>query len=114
VYIHDGYLQKGIASALYTCLFDILKRQGFRNLYAVINLPNERSVAFHERLGFKWFATYEQVGYKLGKWKNVGWWRYIVNDFGMEPDPPIAFRDLNKDFLGNLFTQKAVEIKNDE
>ncbi|MBL0070186.1 MAG: GNAT family N-acetyltransferase [Chitinophagaceae bacterium] len=54
---------------LYSTLFEILKRQGFRNVYAVINLPNEKSVAFHERLSFTYFATHEQVGYKLGKWK---------------------------------------------
>ncbi len=88
VYIHDDFLQKRIGYVLYQALFEILKLQGFRNIYAVINLPNDRSVKFHEKCGFVWFATYEQVGYKLGKWKNVGWWRKVINEFSMEPEAP--------------------------
>ena len=95
VYISNDFKRSGIARTLYTELFGLLKKQGFRNAYAVINLPNDPSVAFHESMGFTWFATYEQVGYKLGKWKNVGWWRKILNEFTMEPDAPIPFRVIN-------------------
>ncbi len=110
VYIHDDYQRAGIARALYTALFDILKKQGFRNVYAVINLPNEKSVTFHERCGFSHFATYEKVGYKLGKWKNVGWWKLSINDYGNEPEAPVRFADLNKDFLPALFREKIKMI----
>ena len=80
-------------------------------MYAVINLPNEKSVAFHENLGFHYFATYEQVGYKLGKWKNVGWWRLIINEFGDEPAAPVKFSELKKDFLADLLIEKAAGIR---
>lgn len=105
VYIHPSYLRNGLASTLYTALFAILQRQGFRNVYAVINLPNDRSVALHERMGFRHFATYEQVGYKLGQWKNVGWWRLVLNDFDAVPDAPVPFNELNKDFLPALLEE---------
>lgn len=111
VYIHDDFHRRGIAQALYTSLFEILSKQGFRNVYAVINLPNDRSVALHEKLGFIYFATYEQVGYKLGKWKNVGWWRLILNDFGDEPAAPIPFEKMDKNFLPALFREKAGLLK---
>ena len=111
VYIHDDFQRSGIARALYTALFEILKRQGFRNIYAVINLPNDKSVAFHESCGFEYFATYEKVGYKLGKWKNVGWWRLIVNEFGMEPEAPVKFAELDRTFLPALLEEKTREIK---
>ena len=107
VYIHDDFQRAGIARALYYCLFEILMKQGFRNVYAVINLPNDKSVAFHESFGFKYFATYEQVGYKLGKWKNVGWWRLILNEFGDEPDAPQKFQDMNKDFIPGLLINQS-------
>lgn len=110
IYIADEFKGTGVARALYEALFDILKKQGFRNVYAVINLPNDTSVAFHEKCGFTYFATYEQVGYKLGKWKNVGWWRLILNDFGDEPGPPVKFSELNKNFLPGLFAQKSSKI----
>jgi len=110
VYIHDDFHRAGIARALYTALFEILKRQGFRNVYAVINLPNEKSVQFHESCGFKWFATYEKVGYKLGKWKNVGWWQLSVNEYVDDPAAPIKFSELNKDFLHVLFQEKTKSV----
>lgn len=111
VYIHDDFLRAGIASVLYGALFGILKVQGYRNVYAVINLPNDRSVALHERCGFRYFATYEQVGYKLGQWKNVGWWRLILNEFGDEPAPPVPFAKLDQAFLPALFDKQAALIR---
>lgn len=102
VYIHDDFQQMGIGKKLYTALFLILAKQGYRNVYAVINLPNEKSIVFHESMGFAWFATYENVGYKLGRWKNVGWWRLVLNEFDHELTPPVTFKDLDKSFLTGL------------
>jgi phosphinothricin acetyltransferase len=110
VYIHDDFLKAGIATALYTALFVILKQQGFCNVYAVINLPNERSVKLHEKMGFEHFAAYKNVGYKLGKWKNVGWWQLIINDYTHEPSPPTSFEELNKDFVPDLFGKCSKKI----
>ncbi len=111
VYVQEESVRAGVARALYESLFEILKTQGFRNVYAVINLPNDRSVAFHEKCGFRYFATYEQVGYKLGKWKNVGWWRFILNEFGDEPAAPVPFSKLDKEFITPLFDGKAKRIR---
>jgi L-amino acid N-acyltransferase YncA len=111
VYVHDDHQRAGVASALYKALFDMLRLQGFRNVYAVINLPNDRSVAFHERLGFRYFATYEQVGYKLGKWKNVGWWRLILNDFGDEPAPPVPFSQLEDAWVNDILQKNSTLVK---
>lgn len=111
VYIHDDFHRKGIAAALYKALFEILKKQGFHNVYAVINLPNDPSVALHESLGFQWFATYEKVGYKLGRWKNVGWWRLVINEFIQEPPDPVAFSAMDKAFLPALFDKYKSQIR---
>lgn len=102
IYLAEQFMSSGIATRLYAALFDILKLQGYRNVYAVINLPNDRSVRFHEKMGFKWFATYEKVGYKLGKWKDVGWWVLIVNDYDLEPSSPIPFSKLTDDSVGEI------------
>jgi phosphinothricin acetyltransferase len=107
IYIHDDFQKQKIGKALYKTLIEIFKRQGYRNVYAVINLPNDKSVRFHENCGFKYFATYENVGYKLGRWKNVGWWQLILNKYNIEPEPPVKFSVLNKDFLPNLFEEKS-------
>lgn len=91
VYIANGYFGKGVAALLYNKLFALLRAQGFMNVYAVINLPNERSVAFHEKMGFRYLATYPNVGYKLGKWKNVGWWQLQLNEYISEPPTPVPY-----------------------
>jgi L-amino acid N-acyltransferase YncA len=99
VYIHEDHLRSGIGRTLYTALFSILKAQGFITVYAVINLPNDRSVAFHESMGFKYFATFEKVGYKLGNWKDVGWWQLQLNDYTAEPAAPIKFSMLDQKII---------------
>jgi L-amino acid N-acyltransferase YncA len=111
VYIHDDFQKKGIAKALYTALFGILKMQGYRNVYAVINLPNDKSVQLHESCGFKWFVTYENVGYKLGKWKDVGWWQLTINEYSHEPAPPLKFSEIDKSLLPSIFQSAEKLLK---
>jgi phosphinothricin acetyltransferase len=106
VYIHNDHHRSGIARALYSSLFSILKVQGFTNVYAVINLPNDPSIALHESMGFKYFATYEKVGYKLGKWKNVGWWQLQLNDYLQEPPAPLKLSEMSHEMLKELLNSK--------
>jgi phosphinothricin acetyltransferase len=102
VYIHEQFQRMGIARDLYTKLFTILKLQGFTTVYAVINLPNDPSVAFHETMGFRYFATYEKVGYKLGKWKNVGWWQLQLNEYLNEPAAPVKFSAITNEVMNSF------------
>lgn len=73
IYIDPDYQGRGIATALYTALFQLLKLQGYCNLYAVITLPNDASVALHKHFGFEEMATMKKTAYKLGKWHDVLW-----------------------------------------
>ena len=107
VYIHKDHHRKGIASILYKKLFAILKMQGFTTVYTVINLPNDESVALHEKMGFEYFATYKNVGYKLGKWKNVGWWQLQLNDYLDAPVPPVKFSAVSNQTLEKLLKEKS-------
>ena len=110
-YVHDDFQRRGVAKALYTALIEILQLQGFRNLYAVINTPNERSVTFHEQMGFTFFANYENVGYKLGKWKTVGWWQLQLNDYTMEPAAPIKFSEMDQKIIEEIFRSAEKLLK---
>jgi phosphinothricin acetyltransferase len=102
VYIHDDFRRKGIAKALYSALFRILNQQGYFNVYAVINLPNDNSVRLHEACGFSWFANYENVGFKLGQWKTVGWWQLKLRDYTQDPAAPIPFAMLPPEKVAEL------------
>lgn len=110
VYIHDRFKGLGIGSALYKVLFDILRIQGMRNVYAGITLPNEASIQLHERLGFELFATYENVGYKTDGWKTVGWWRLQLNDYELNPAPPCMFSMMDPGQFDGMFQKTADRI----
>ena len=72
--IRDSYHQRGIGRKLYTQLFETVKRQGFRMVHGGITIPNEPSVRLHESFDFKYVGTFPTAGFKLGSWKDVGWW----------------------------------------
>lgn len=110
VYVHDEFKGKGIGKKLYLLLFEVLKLQGIRNVYAGITLPNEASINLHERCGFLRFATYENIGYKLGSWQTVGWWKLQINNYDLNPPPPIKILELNAQVLENLFRQTVETI----
>lgn len=78
IYVRNAAKQKGIGSQLYTQLFDELQETDTHAVVAGISLPNDASVRFHERLGFEKVAHFKEVGYKLGRWIDVGYWEKIL------------------------------------
>src|SRR3954452_20204908 len=52
-YLAEEARGQGVGRALYEALFERLRVRGFRMACAGITLPNEASVALHERLGFE-------------------------------------------------------------
>lgn len=112
VYVHQKFYRHAVANALYTALFDILKLQGYVNAYAVITLPNDKSVAFHERFGFSYLTTYKKIGFKLGQWHDVGWWQKNINEYNENPGPPLKFPKLDKDFLNQIFGKAEILLRN--
>jgi phosphinothricin acetyltransferase len=93
VYLHERWRGQGIGRALYTSLFALLRLQGFFNVYAGITLPNAASVALHERMGLRPLGVYQQVGYKLGAWHDVGWWQGTLQSHVPEPAAPLSFAE---------------------
>jgi phosphinothricin acetyltransferase len=43
-----------------------------------ISLPNESSVHLHEKLGFRKVGHFSEVGYKLERWIDVGYWQLTL------------------------------------
>ena len=89
IYLAKTARQQGIGRKLYQVLLNQLTQLGYVNVYAVITLPNDASVGFHEAFGFRHIALYEQVGWKLGRWHDVGWWHLRIND-SSEPPQDLA------------------------
>ncbi|MXY92173.1 MAG: N-acetyltransferase family protein [Caldilineaceae bacterium SB0664_bin_27] len=88
VYVHARCRRLGVGQALYDTLFAILRLQGFVRAFAGITLPNEASVGFHESFGFRAAGKFEQVGYKMGAWHDVGYWQLTIQPVEGTPAPP--------------------------
>jgi phosphinothricin acetyltransferase len=74
VYVRDGLRGRGVGRALYEALFERLDEAGFHTVLAGIALPNPASVRLHERCGMRHVGTLPRVGFKLGRWIDVGYW----------------------------------------
>jgi phosphinothricin acetyltransferase len=92
VYVDAQARRSGVGRSLYTSLLNLVDLQGFYNAYAGITLPNPASVGLHEAMGFRLVGIYRSVGYKLGRWHDVGWWHRLVRAPRVPPDPPVEFR----------------------
>jgi phosphinothricin acetyltransferase len=82
VYVDASMQRQGVGDALYTELLTRLPQLGFHSVVAVIALPNEPSVALHERHGFVPAGRLVEAGYKLGAWHDVGFWQRTFNIAG--------------------------------
>lgn len=98
-YVHERARRLGIGRALYTSLFSVLRVQGFINAYAGIALPNPASVGLHESLGFQVVGVYRAVGYKLGAWRDVGWWQLPLQARPSAPHPPLELKAVDASAL---------------
>ena len=78
VYVDAGQRRSGVGTRLYEHLFPVLHARGIRAVMAGIALPNEPSVALHERFGFSKVAHFREVGFKFGRWIDVGYWQRML------------------------------------
>jgi len=91
VYVAADARRRGIGKALYASLFQVLRGQGFQNVFAGATLPNPASISLHESMGFQPVGVYRAIGYKLGRWHDTIWWQLRLGDdrpAGV-PEPPI-------------------------
>ncbi len=75
VYLAPAAARKGIGSVLYAALFARLRAGGVHLVIGGIALPNDASVALHEKMGYEKAAHFKEVGFKFGRWLDVGYWQ---------------------------------------
>lgn len=85
IYLQNSFQCQGIGTALYKNLFEILQNKEYYNAYAGITLPNEKSVALHNKFGFKEIGIHHNTGYKLNKWHDVIWLEKQLKDYSISP-----------------------------
>ncbi len=71
IYLKGTSKGKGIGTALYRELLEILKKQGIYTVYAYISMPNPESVVLHEKFGFTVDGVHKNTGYKFNRWLDL-------------------------------------------
>ncbi|MDR2630496.1 MAG: GNAT family N-acetyltransferase [Spirochaetaceae bacterium] len=82
IYLKQGFQGRGMGKELLARLLEKIKKADVHTVVAGITIPNEQSIGLHEKFGFKKIAQFPEIGYKLGKWRDVGYWELIL------PYPP--------------------------
>jgi L-amino acid N-acyltransferase YncA len=80
VYVASGHMGRGVGTALYRELIGELRKLGVHCAVGGIALPNPASVALHEKLGLKKIGQFVEIGRKLDRWVDVGYWELILAD----------------------------------
>jgi len=88
VYLSASEHRRGTGRALYGELFALLRALGHVTVLAGITLPNPASVGLHASLGFTPVGVYRAVGFKDGRWHDVGWWQRALQDPPQVPAEP--------------------------
>jgi L-amino acid N-acyltransferase YncA len=95
IYISRTHQRRGAGRALYSALFDLLRRLGHYKAIAGITLPNPASVGLHEAMGFELAGVYRDIGYKQGAWRDVAWYQASIQPVPPEPLEPRAIATLH-------------------
>lgn len=77
VYLAPPVTGQGIGTLLYSSLLDALRKTDVHCAVGGISLPNEASVALHEKLGFTRIGHFREVGRKFERWIDVGYWELV-------------------------------------
>ena len=110
VYLERGAQGKGLGSALYRCLMELLREQGVRTFYGCVTHPNPASEAFHRKLGFTQAGYFSKAGYKLGKWWDILWLELPLGDRTASPEPFPPFPSLEAAAVKRILEQAAARL----
>lgn len=115
VYLRGDCRGRGIGRALYAELENRMRDLGYHVLYGVVTSSNEASCRFHEAMGYRPIAVFEQTGLKFGRWYGVTWYEKRIRE-GIPTAPP-ALPDLfpactNEGFCA-LTSQREAPVRSD-
>lgn len=79
VYLNPDSTGKGLGTKLYRELFKQLAELSYHMVIGGISLPNEGSIALHEKFGMEKVAHFSEVGYKFNRWVDVGYWQGSID-----------------------------------
>ena len=78
VYVDKNHRGKGIGIILMRQLIASATEQQYHCMVGGIDIANSDSIAMHEKLGFTHAGTIRQVGFKFGRWLDLGFWQLLL------------------------------------
>jgi len=70
---------RGVGAQLVAALFPLALAMNMHVMIGAIDAANEGSLRFHERLGFRRAAQFEEVGHKFGRWLDLVFMQKILD-----------------------------------
>jgi len=76
VYLLPGEVGRGVGTRLWYALYDELaKVEELHQLFALITLPNDASIAMTEKVGYTLSGVWKECGRKFNQYWDVGIWQ---------------------------------------
>lgn len=96
IYLAPEIQGRGIGRKLYDLLEQIIFRQGYQVIYAIITTENEGSIAFHQALGFRKVAEMQNCGIKFGRRLGTVWLEKRMESVEIPTKMPDRWGDIVK------------------
>ena len=97
IYLRPDARGRGIGTALYAALEEILRTQGYQVLYALVTQENAASLRFHEKLGFRQMVLFPDCGFKFGRWLGLIWLEKRLKSVEIPTSAPTPWPTIRKD-----------------
>ena len=78
IYLHPSAVGQGKGSVLFDALLAELRNRQFHCVIGGVALPNPASIALLEKFRLRPVAHFKEVGYKFGRWIDVGYWQLVL------------------------------------
>ncbi|MEG0693060.1 MAG: N-acetyltransferase family protein [Oscillospiraceae bacterium] len=111
VYIAPPYFGKRIATAFYHCLLELLKLQGYKNVYTLVNTDNEASCRLHHSFGFQEIGLAKNTGYKFEKWHDIATLLKQISKYDLSPIEPKPINEIEDSLIEKIFLESEAIIK---
>lgn len=79
VYVHHEHRGKGLGKALMSEIIRRAREADVHALVGCIDASNEGSIGLHKGLGFTHAGTFNEVGFKFGRWLDAAFYLLILD-----------------------------------
>jgi phosphinothricin acetyltransferase len=71
IYVNKHFRRRGLGTQLLIALMEKARTDGYHTMIAGIDASNDKSISFHQKLGFFEAGRFKEVGFKFDKWLDL-------------------------------------------